>query len=128
MLFQLQYLFLKLHDIDFAMLFLTLPYYRITGLCPQETTGENVTQEIFVWEATVGNSSSRKTCPYGYNSNDGESGAFRSCRCNDNDCQTPYWLKPDVSNCKYRAYNSEITDALSNLFQVHIIISYRIFK
>jgi hypothetical protein len=97
------------------------------GACPEETTGEAVTQGIFFWNVTEGNNVVFRNCPYGYsngeNLEDSQSLptgiASRSCQCNDNNCQRPYWGEPDISRCKYRVYNnSEITDALSILYQV----------
>ncbi|CAB3995765.1 adhesion G- coupled receptor G7-like, partial [Paramuricea clavata] len=94
--------------------------------CPEETTGEAVTQGIFFWNVTEGDNVVFRNCPYGYsngeNLDDSQSlltgTASRSCRCNDNNCQRPYWGEPDISRCKYRVYNnSEITDALSILYQ-----------
>ena len=104
------------------------------GACQEETTGENVTQGIFFWRATAGGGEIVVECPYGVKSrsllteNTNKSlennssiayKARRSCLCNNNLCQSPYWLEPETSQCKYRAYNdSEITEALSTLYQV----------
>ena len=80
---------------------------------------------------TAGNSQIFIKCPYGYDKSfsvddkDVESKigegykASRRCKCNDTDCQNPFWLDPDTSRCKYHVYNdSKITDALSILYQV----------
>ena len=112
----------------------SLSNFHKTGACPAETTGEAVTQGIFFWNVTAGNTLVFRNCPFGYKSyNNGENlelnlkinqslligRANRSCQCNDNNCQRPYWSKPQISRCKYRVYNdSEITDALSILYQV----------
>ena len=93
-------------------------------MCPVETTGDNVTQGILFWNATAGDISVSTSCPFGDihagNENNKEfSGAYRKCQCDSKNCQKPYWLEPDTSNCKYRTYNdSEITDGLSLLYQV----------
>jgi hypothetical protein len=91
-------------------------------MCLEETTGENVTQGIFFWNITTGDRVIFSNCPYGGNNH--SSGlrdylASRHCQCNDNACQSPHWLEPDTSQCKYRVFNdSATTDGLSILLQV----------
>ena len=93
-----------------------------TGACPEETTGENVTQGIFVWNITAGDHFTFTRCPYGEDSRFSRPlnySASRYCQCDDIICQRPFWLKADTSQCKYQVYNdSETTDALSKLLQV----------
>ena len=88
-----------------------------TGACPAEATGDNFTQRIFFWDTTAGNTENSAVCPYGnINANterhyelvefEGSTmdilpGAYRKCQCDNNDCQNPYWLNPDTSNCDY---------------------------
>ena len=91
-----------------------------TGTCPEDKSGENVTQGIFFWNITAGDRLTFTKCPYGENNHSSDYFASRYCQCNDNACQRPYWLEPDTSRCKYRVYtnDSETTNALSMLLQV----------
>ncbi|XP_028395099.1 adhesion G protein-coupled receptor L4-like [Dendronephthya gigantea] len=102
------------------------------GACQEETTGESAAQGIFLWRATAGGNGTFVECPYGANNRslpteDDRSlqhnletahKASRSCQCNDDLCQSPNWLEPDTSQCKYRVKNeSDVTEDLSTLYQ-----------
>lgn len=92
------------------------------GACPEETTGENVTQGIFHWNITAGDHFTFTRCPYGENTLFSLNySASRYCQCNDNTCQRPFWLESDTSQCNYQSYNdSRTSDALSILLQVQV--------
>lgn len=103
--------------------------YINIGQCPNDRTGEEIAQGLFLWKIEDAKNSQTFTCPLHLQPNRPRQNASRNCSCQDSTCKNPIWEEPYTRECDYTIVEDPpTTETLSKLYQVlnYYIVAIRL--